>query len=146
MRKLVLVVGLAWALYGCGTSDQPAEAGADALCRDWCTCEGQSNPSCLDDCVREVLMPCGEIYAEYRECVVEMECSDPFEDCGSPNSVEGERLGCFNLVETMCNARCPAVGILCRQSGDCGVAEQCEEGCWDPRACALAGGACPPMP
>lgn len=97
MRKLTLFAILAAGVWACGetgTSDGRSGVAVETHCRAWCEpetgCdEGQATPvQCLEDCMGSAERdPCFSHVVTYQQCVLAMECADPFEDCEAPGGL-----------------------------------------------------------
>ena len=121
-------------LVGCG-GDETTDPGArvESLCRDWCTCSGNANPSCLDQCIDQTTetRTCErEESVRYYGCMVdrqvEGECLDPFDDCVSDFNSESYQT-CFQETQERCTAQCEGTPTcmgtdengIARPAGDC---------------------------
>jgi len=104
MKRLALISFAALAA-GCGSSGDGdgriGTGGTDLVgvdleshCRAWCEpetgCdEGQMTPvQCLDRCLDDAERDqCFSHVVTYQQCVLDMECADPFEDCEKPGGL-----------------------------------------------------------
>lgn len=156
MRNMITTVAVlgGLTLFGCGGDETTTDPGArvDSLCRDWCTCSGDANPSCLDECVyntteREVCDR--EEDRRYYSCIVDREvdgvCMDPFDDCVSDVYQSESWTTCREEMDAKCEAQCAATpncvridgngtqdGVgscvdVCRWGGTCEQAVECAE-------------------
>jgi hypothetical protein len=113
MKRLALI-SLAALMVGCGSSGDGdgriGTGGTDLVgvdleshCRAWCEPEtgcdgGQGTPlQCLDSCLADAERdPCFSHVVTYQQCVLDMECSDPFEDCEAPGGLPFSGDGLFS--------------------------------------------------
>ena len=154
MKRLALI-SLAALMVGCGsTGDGDGRIGGADLephCRAWCEPEtGCSDPQmtpveCLADCLDTAERdPCFSHVVAYQQCVLDMECADPFEDCEAPAEVGQPRGDEVPLCEVFDNAyaRCTCENLPQSGAGGAGgtagsrtAAQVCDEMCGWPDEC-----------
>jgi len=156
MKKLTLLVMLALGLWACGdteTSDgRSGGVDLETHCRAWCEPEtgcaelGQVTPvQCLADCVGNAERdPCFSHVVTYQQCMLAMECVDPFEDCEEPGGLPRMAPDEDPMCEVFDNAyaRCTCENLPQSGAGGAGgagggrtAAEVCDEMCGWPDEC-----------
>jgi len=124
---------LALGLWACGdteTSDgRSGGVDLETHCRAWCEPEtgcaelGQVTPvQCLADCVGNAERdPCFSHVVTYQQCMLAMECVDPFEDCEEPVN-SGQPRGGVLVCEGIDNAYalCTCENLLDNGTGGTG--------------------------
>jgi hypothetical protein len=123
-------------LVACGESSDGGPRSAESvepLCRQWCTCTNDANTGCLNVCVEELTRIHGEDQCRateeirYRSCMIEVACTDPFDDCDRENGYLRVN-ECIESLEAKCAAECPETRGACSEAnGDCELARQCQE-------------------
>ena len=143
-------------LLGCGSDDGTGgtEASVNALCREWCTCSGNANPSCLSSCESELFgehLCIREEEKRYRACMIDRGCEDPFDDCKA-DSADPSYQQCSEEINTKCEAQCPVrepcegwpdvdcvsacrAGVTCERVNTCAEAGCRDSRCWVTGVC-----------
>jgi hypothetical protein len=153
----MLALGL-WACGDTGTSDgRSGGVDLETHCRAWCEPEtgcsnaGMTPVQCLDNCLADAERdPCFSHVVSYQECMLAMECTDPFEDCEAPGGLPRMAPDEDPMCEVFDNAhaRCTCENLPQSGAGGAGgtadsrtAAQVCDEMCSWPDECFTQLGA-----
>lgn len=146
-------------VVGCG-GEESVVASVNQLCREWCTCSSNANPTCLDSCEAQLLeqpLCTRNELSRYWSCMIERSCDDPFDDCQwnlTPQNIQDCRAALVADCEAQCGGRitkcensvttcftacvygvsCDRV-VACDAAGCLGTLDPNRYRCWTTREC-----------